>query len=374
MQCWRVTADRGFLMAENPRADAAVEATSEGAALAEIMAAAADLPALIASGAIRRVAPALPIPDIAAAGLSERAAERLHQAYGFLANGYLWTPAAAPPRALPAALAVPFKAVSDRLGRPPVLSYAGSQLCNWRLDDAAAGIAPETLRPIQTFQDDADESWFWVIHIAIEAAGGPAVIAGARATAAARAGDEAALEAELGEIAAGLAAIRRLAERIEEGCSPESFFRTLRPFLFSPPEGVVFEGVAEWGERPKAFLGQTGAQSSLLPALCGALGVSHGRTELTDYLDAVRAYMPEPHRAFIAGLDGVAVRAAAGRSAALREAYNACIEAAAAFRRFHLTLAATYIAAKIEDPKGTGGTDFMRWLKHMTRETEAQRL
>ena len=123
-----------------------------------------------------------------------------------------------------------------------------------------------------------------------------------------------------------------------------------------------------------SFLGQTSAQSSLLPALCGTLGIRHGETELTTYLDAVRAYMPVAHREFLERLDGTPVRVLAASSGpVLKDLYNLCVDRAAAFRRFHLTLAARYIAANVPDPKGTGGTDFMRWLKHMTRETEDQR-
>ncbi len=32
------------------------------------------------------------------------------------------------------------------------------------------------------------------------------------------------------------------------------------------------------------------------------------------------------------------------------------------------------MAAKVEDPKGAGGTDFMRRLRRMAAETKAQRL
>jgi indoleamine 2,3-dioxygenase len=374
MDCWRVTPEHGFLMAESPLTDPAAEAQAERAALSAVAATAAALPTLVAEGWVRAAARALPIPDIAAAGLSDRAAERVHQAYGFLANAYMWTPEGPPTATLPREIAVPYVAISERLGRPPTLSYADTQLLNWRRTDPAAGFAPENIAPVQVFRDDADEAWFWVIHIAIEAAGAPGVMAGRDACAAAQAGDAPALEAALGEVLAAFEAITALAERISEGCSPDAFYHTLRPFMFVPPEGVIYEGVAAWGGRPQVFLGQTGAQSSLLPALCAALGIRHGETELTAYLDAVRAYMPPAHRAFIAALDGAAVRAAAARSPALRDAYNACVAAAAEFRRVHLTLAATYVAAKVENPKGTGGTDFMRWLRRMTAETREQML
>jgi indoleamine 2,3-dioxygenase len=367
---WQVTPARGFLMARDPvarwRADAATE---------QVLETAAGLPDLVAERRVRDAVVALPVPDMPRLGLAAVEAERLHQAYAFLSNAYLWQPESESVRHLPHQLAVPFAAIAERIGRPPVLSYAGTQLANYRvLDEARPLSQPENLAPIQCFQRSDDEAWFWVIHCAIEAAGAPAVIAGRDACDAARLGDDARAEKALGVIADGLEAVTALARRITEGCSPDSFFRTLRPFMFSPPDGIVFEGVARFGGQPQAFLGQTGAQSSLMPAICAALGIRHGNTEMTHYLEAVRAYMPPPHRAFIAGLDGAAVRRAAAGHTVLREAYNACVAGVVAFRRVHLTLAATYIAQHVADPKGTGGTDFMHWLRRMTKETRAQLL
>jgi len=375
---WAVTAERGFLMAVDPLIEVASETLGDQVAEGRaVLGCARSIPTILAHGSLRAAVRELPAFDVGRTRLASdrRAAERFHQAYAFLANAYLWEPGAPPLRRLPPQIAVPYAALSRIVGRPPVLSYAGTQLCNWRRLDPGAPLTLDNLAAIQLFQDLPDEEWFWVVHIAIEAAGGPAVMAGKLAGEAARAGDGTALRGHLETVADGLDAITALARRIEEGCGPDVFFRTLRPFLFSPPEGVVFEGVAEFGDGPQVFLGQTGAQSSLLPALCGALGLRHGQTELTDYLDAVRAYMPASHRIFLAGLDGAAVRAAARNGpTGLRAVYNLCVDRAAAFRRFHLTLAARYIAANVSDPKGTGGTDFMRWLKEMTRETEDQRL
>ena len=364
---WRITPERGFLLAVDPVVDWPADP-----ATGCVLALAKALPDHVAECTVRKAAAALPMPPLD--GLSDAQAERLHQAYAFIANAFCWQPGQEPTRRLPPSLAVPFVAVADRLGRPPVLSYTGSQLVNFRFRDPAAGFAPENLAPVQNFQHSPDEDWFWVIHIAIEAAGGRAVMAGPAACAAARDGDAAALDAALRTILAGTEAVTALARRIREGCSPDSFFRTLRPFLFSPPDGIVFEGVARYAGRPQAFLGQTGAQSSLMPAICASLGIRHGDTEMTAYLDAVRAYMPPAHQAHIRALDGAAVRAAASGDPALRDLYNACVAAVVEFRRFHLSLAAGYIAAHVPDAKGTGGTDFMHWLRRMTSETKAQLL
>lgn len=378
MDCWAVTPEHGFLMAIDPVVDPLpLLDESQRSAVAALLDVAAALPELMDEGRLRdRVAQLQPVEAGALGdGLEVPVLERLHQVYAYLANAYLWMPGADPGQRLPEVLAVPFVALSDRLGRPPVLSYTNSQLVNWVRRDADAAVSLENIRAIQVFQRLPDEEWFWITHSAIEAAGGPAVLAGAAALAAVGRDHAEALEEALSVIVEGLEAILGLAKRIEEGCDPNVFFRTLRPFLFSPPDGIIFEGVARYGGRPQAFLGQTGAQSSLIPAICAAIGLQHRRSDLTDYLEAVRAYMPEPHRAFVDRLDGAQVRdfvLANRERSGLRDRYNACVEGVVAFRRFHLGLASTYIASKVAEPLGTGGTDFMRWLTHMTRETREQ--
>ena len=115
----------------------------------------------------------------------------------------------------------------------------------------------------------------------------------------------------------------------------------------------------------------------MIPAICASLGLRHARSELTTYLEAVRAYMPEPHRQFVAGLEGQVVRDCVSSTVSqnpVRTLYNSCVEKVVEFRRLHLGLAANYIASRMDNPRGTGGTDFMRWLKHMTRETTEQML
>jgi indoleamine 2,3-dioxygenase len=340
---------------------------------------ASSLSQLVADGRCREACLALPIPNFSGSDviLDERAAERLHQAYAFLSNGYLWQPGAEPTRQLPRTLAIPFVQLSARVKRPPTLSYTNTQLTNWRRLDPAGEISVENIKAVQMFQSLPDEEWFWVLHIVIEARGAPAVIAGTRLVQAAKINDIDQIEMQLEIIRCGLETIIELAGRMEEGCRPEVYYETLRPFLFAHPDGVVFDGVQAFGGKPQTFLGQTGAQSALIPAICTSLGLRHARSELTTYLEAVRAYMPEPHRQFVAGLEGQVVRDCVSSTVSqnpVRTLYNSCVEKVVEFRRLHLGLAANYIASRMDNPRGTGGTDFMRWLKHMTRETTEQML
>lgn len=47
------------------------------------------------------------------------------------------------------------------------------------------------------------------------------------------------------------------------------------------PNGMFYEGV--WSD-PNFFYGETGAQSSIVPAFDAALGVTHASGPLSDYL------------------------------------------------------------------------------------------
>ena len=52
---------------------------------------------------------------------------------------------------VPAPIAVPWVAVSDKLGVPPILSYADTVLWNWRLVDPTRGIRAECVSALRAF-------------------------------------------------------------------------------------------------------------------------------------------------------------------------------------------------------------------------------
>jgi hypothetical protein len=61
------------------------------------------------------------------------------------------------------------------------------------------------------------------------------------------------------------------------------------------------------------------------------------------------------------------------RDLADKEPFNEALEALAAFREAHLGLAEAYIARRVRDPLGTGGTPYLTWLKQLIDETRATR-
>jgi indoleamine 2,3-dioxygenase len=55
-----------------------------------------------------------------------------------------------------------------------------------------------------------------------------------------------------------------------------------------------------------------------------------------------------------------------------KETYNEVLETMATFREVHNNWAQEYIHRWVDDPRGTGGTPDMKWLKQLIDETRAQ--
>ncbi|MBI2225026.1 MAG: hypothetical protein HYU44_08735, partial [Betaproteobacteria bacterium] len=62
------------------------------------------------------------------------------------------------------------------------------------------------------------------------------------------------------------------------------------------------------------------------------------------------------------------------RNVAAADAFNGVLDAIATFRETHFGWARLYIQDKVDDPRGTGGTPYMQWLKQLIDETRAWRL
>jgi indoleamine 2,3-dioxygenase len=348
-----------------------------------------DLGRWIVSGRARQAIDWMPLLDPAALadGPELRRAMLL---LSFLGHAYVWCGHRPAPR-IPDVLAVPWDAVAERLGRPPVLSYASYALDNWRRLDRDAGLELSNLALLQNFTGGADEDWFVLVHVAIEAAAAPVLGALRPACAAAREDDAEKLRSQLECVAHGIERMRALLERMPEWCDPAIYYRRVRPWIHGwkdhpvLTEGVIYEGVARYDGKPVQLRGETGAQSPIVPALDAALGVRHADDPLRVYLREMRDYQPPAQRAFVAELEaGSAVRRCieANREVApgLVRAYDACLAELARFRSLHLEYAARYIHQQAPSGAanptgiGTGGTPFLSYLLKHRDETERQRI
>jgi indoleamine 2,3-dioxygenase len=373
---------RGFL----PEADPARELPAAYRLWEHV---AADLPKLLVARQTRTFTERLPVLDPSAL----REGPELRRAMlllSFLGHGYVWEGPVPAPR-LPPSIAVPWHAVATRLGRPPVLSYASYALDNWRRLDPSGPIALGNLALLQNFLGGADEEWFITVHIDIEARAEVAMAAvlPAQAAVANRALPE--LERHLHAIRTALEGMHATLARMPEWCEPSTYYLRVRPYIFgwknqpALPDGLIYEGVREYGGQAQYFRGETGAQSTIVPVLDALLGIEHRPDPMREYLLEMRAYMPVEHRAFLEAVErGPSLRSLcqAERTSAPRiaELYDRCIESMRAFRALHLEYAATYIRNQAqrgaENPVdvGTGGTPFMRYLKKHEDETAAHRL
>ncbi len=306
----------------------------------------------------------------------------------YLGHAYVWGEDK-PVQILPRRLAVAWHSVAESLGRPPVLSYGSYALHNFFRFDANRDVECGNLGLIQNFLGGLGEEWFILIHVEIERRAAPGIAALHACLDAADAGDAERLETRLTEVEASLASMYATLKRMPERCDPYIYFHRVRPYIHGwknhpdLPDGVIYEGVEAYGDRPQQFRGETGAQSAIIPSLDAMLGVRHKEDMLRAYLTEMRTYMPPAHREFIESLEARSpVRPFVQRSgrASLIELYNACIEGVDRFRSLHLEYAATYIfrQAQTDDKNphavGTGGTPFMPYLTKHRDETAAHRL
>ena len=379
-----LSAERGFLSAFDPASVRLPEHLTPARELA------LSLPHIIPTGQVRAHLEALPLIDTArfceTAADAELRIAMLH--YSFMVQAYVWGEPA-PPKALPACLAVPIWQIGRAIGQPPLLPYSSYTLENWARFDPDGQIDLSNLRILQAFEGGMDEAWFILVHVAIEARAGEMLAAIPGIVRAASEEDEPGAEAGLAACARVWDDVNAIFDRMPERCDPYIYFHRVRPWIHgwkdnpALPGGLVYEGVAETAGQPQAFRGQTGSQSSIVPAMDALLNVGHAADPLKSFLDELHAYRPPAHRRFIEAIRGASqlrkLVAKAGNKA-LTEAYNQNLVSLARFRTRHLEYAASYInrqarSASGNDPDiGTGGTPFMRYLKKHRDEAEAHLL
>jgi indoleamine 2,3-dioxygenase len=372
-----VDQERGFL----PRADPLDKLP---AYFAPWEAVARELPKLLIAGQVRAHVDNLPPLEVNALS-NDREVGRAMTILSFIGHAYVWGEPHLVDR-LPAALAVPWHRLSELLGRPPVLSYASYALENWRRLDPRRPIELGNICLLQNFLGGQDEEWFVLIHVAIEAKAGLALSAMLAAQKAVAEDQPKIVANELATIARTVETMHAILLRMAERCDPYIYFNRVRPYIHgwanhpSLPSGMFYEGVDAFGGKAQKFRGETGAQSSIVPSLDAALGITHKQDMLHAYLMEMRDYMPPAHRAFIAAVEaGASVRdyvlAHREQMPTLSANYNAAVEGLERFRSTHLEYAHSYIikqsrgGARNPNSVGTGGTPFGPYLKKHRDET-----
>ena len=344
-----------------------------------------DLPKLLMGTSFRSRVKALPKFSIEKLS-GEAEVQRAMLILSYIGQAYQWSENTAA-HVMPANLAMPWYEVGKLVGRPPILSYQSYASDNWRRFDKGGDIACGNIGLLQCFLGGQDEEWFILIHIEIEKKAGKALKAIEDAQHAVLENDAEKVEAALIKLRNALAAMYEVLGRMPERCDPYIYFHRVRPYIFgwrnnpSLPDGVIYEGVDEYKGVGQNFRGETGAQSAIIPAMDGILGIEHERDELREYLMEMRTYMPPKHVAFIEAVEaGPSVRnfAISAKRSSLTNVFNESVELVAKFRAMHLEYAGTYIHAQAQatpgNPSavGTGGTPFMTYLRKHRDETKVQ--
>jgi indoleamine 2,3-dioxygenase len=295
---------------------------------------------------------------------------------GFLASAYINQVGEEPATVLPANLATPLCRACRLLKRPPILSYDGYALYNWKRFRKDQPIALGNIDTIQNFVHLYDEHWFILVHVEIEAVAARILDAIAKVEVALSLGERTIVDGALWAIAMAVSDQAKVLRRIPEKMDPALYYKTFRPYIRFF-ENVFYEATEQRpiadsdGHAPAMvrmnFRGETGAQSSIMPTLVSFMKIPHRPSMLTNHLADMRNYMPAEHRHVIEVVEAMP----SIRELADGQAYNAVLDAIADFRAVHYGWAQEYINHWTDDPRGTGGTPYMEWLRQLIEETRA---
>ena len=349
-----------------------------------------SLPKLLLTGAIHDVIDDLNTNALSVNTLIKNGNSReikLAMSYlSFIAHAYIWG-GAKPKSVLPEAIAKPWVQLADHLGRPPILSYASYCLDNWYRINPKKKISLENVALINNFLGGVDEDWFVTIHVCIENAANDAIEAAQNISKISKY-ETILLSKNLRKIAKAMKEVNSIFARMPERCDPYVYYHRVRPFIFGTKDnpdlkkGLIYKN--QFNNKPQFYRGETGAQSSIIPLLDGALGVKHTNDNLRHYLNEMRDYMPEHRKIIEAAESKSQVSKFINRTQKLKKEYNACLEQIKLFRSQHLEYAATYIhkQSQIKNPfgsggsliRGTGGTPFMKYLRKHRDETHKHKV
>ncbi|OTA90405.1 hypothetical protein M434DRAFT_22968 [Hypoxylon sp. CO27-5] len=385
---------------------------------------AANLQNLILSKRLRGVIDRLPV--LSTIGLEHDAEwRRAYMLLTFFAHGYIWG-GDTPCDRVPPSISIPLLDICEHLEIPPVCTYAASVLWNFKplfVDEDIDDL--DNIATLITFTGSLDESWFYLVSVAIEARGGPIIPLMLTAIAAARQGDSVTVTRCLHAFAERLDDLGELLRRMHESCDPGFFYRRIRTFLAGSknmaeaglPHGVMYDDGSGKSQYVQ-YSGPSNAQSSLIQFFDVVLGIEHrptgekpdpasesereGRSTVPkhNFIRDMRHYMPGPHARFLNDVGAVAnirefVESRASTDRPLSIAYDACLAMLRAFRDIHIAIVTRYIVlpsrenrARSRSPevartnlatasknekhkkvKGTGGTALIPFLKQARDET-----
>ncbi|KAL8777495.1 MAG: hypothetical protein Q9213_007838 [Squamulea squamosa] len=342
----------------------------------------ANLQALLLSKRLRGVIRATPV--LSPSNLQSPAEwRRAYVLLSFMAHAYIWG-GDTPEEVVPPPVSVPYLRVCKTLELPPVATY--SAVCLWNFkpifrDEPIDSL--DNLSTLATYTGSLDESWFYLVSVAIEARGAPLLPLMLNAVAAARRNDSRTVTECLQRFAERLDELGSILQKMYENCDPHVFYHRIRPFLAGGknmaeaglPNGVLFDdGTGE--QEYRQLGGGSNAQSSLIQFFDIILGIEHRPTgekprqyssssesegqappSRHNFIHEMRAYMPGPHRRFLEHVSNVAnIRDFVEdhrRDRNLTIAFDACLAMLRALRDKHIQLVSRYIIVKSRESRSS---------------------
>lgn len=378
-----------------------------------------NLPSLILTKRIRSLVDKLPQLSVDRLS-SDEEYRRAYLVLGFLAHAYIWG-VNEPTNKLPQQIAKPLLDTAEYLGLPPLATYAGLILWNFKeIIPSAPGtdlFDLDNLTTINTFTGSIDESWFYLVSVYFEYKGSFAIKTGMETLKNIEDIDIPSLITNLQKLAEAIDALGSVLMKMEEMCDPHVFYFRIRPYLAGwkgmADVGLDKNGVVYGDElKPRSYAGGSNAQSSLIQFLDILLNVKHystgerpapheetkaGSAPQNAFMNEMRKYMPGKHHAFLDKLEEVShmrdfVLQNEHAYPELVLSYDACLAMLKSFRDKHIQIVTRYVVlqakhankmgssstlrsglAKLKkkgvEEKGTGGTSLLPFLKQCRDET-----
>lgn len=309
-----------------------------------------------------------------------------HVVLGAIATGYIWQEGdQGVPKVLPRALAVPWCAVSKRLGLQPVICHPALCLANVKIKDPNRPVDLSNLSCLyHVVPGGRQAEWFIIVTAMIEYKFAPAITHIIKAISAAYNDDVIGYQNSMAEIKNVMTILKETFSRMHDELDADVFYNVLRPYLngwggngSSLPEGLIYEGVSE---KPQKMIGGSAAQSSTMQLMDAALGVKHDQ-DIEDFLNKMRSYMPPKHAAFIELISReTSLRQYAQACEDVKTSYNEAVQSLIDFRSYHIQIVTKYIIITSNNEarnrdfesvsnKGTGGSSLVPFLKSIRDAT-----
>jgi len=300
---------------------------------------------------------------------------------------------------IPKEIGAPLLEVSKDLGIMPCLTYATTVLWNWSFKDETKPFAIENLKLNYVLEDSEAFEWFFLIHTTIEGTLGTVLNEMINI----KRNIEKATRSEISSVLEKLIALIKSAtaimKRMPEKC-PVQDFHEFRYLLGGSTDQKYFP---KGGVRIKdmddilTFSGASGGQSALIQCVDLFLSITH-KDGQKKYTEEMRYYMPRCQRMILdefehgETLKEVIVRMEDKKlldqfEMALKEMLNfrgahtqQVYQYVAKYMRAHEAQAAVEKEANAEQDKaifgekGTGGTDYKKFLTGMSEETNRSRM